>query len=48
MHRMAQVLIERETIDASEVAEILQDVPKWQHARNGTVRIEMPAEDTTS
>ncbi len=44
MDRMAQTLIERETIDATEVAEILKDVPKWQHATNGSARIEKPTE----
>ena len=42
MDRMAEVLIDRETIDADEVAEILKDVPKWEHDSGGAMRIRMP------
>ncbi len=44
MDRMAQTLMERETIDAAEVAEILSDVPKWEHTESGAMRIQIPHE----
>ena len=31
-----------ETLDASAVAEILHDVPKWEHAEDGTIRLRAP------
>jgi cell division protease FtsH len=42
LDRMAEVLIEKETIDAEEVAEIFKNVPKWQHAAREGVRIQVP------
>jgi cell division protease FtsH len=42
LERIAQVLIERETVDGKEIKEIFSDVPKWQHAPNGTLRIQAP------
>jgi cell division protease FtsH len=42
LHRIADELMEKETIDASAVAEIFFDVPKWEHASNGAMRIQMP------
>ncbi|NOY54631.1 MAG: ATP-dependent metallopeptidase FtsH/Yme1/Tma family protein [Actinobacteria bacterium] len=42
LDRMAAVLIEKETIDAGEVAEIFKDVPKWQHAHSDGIRIRVP------
>ncbi len=42
LHRIAAELIEKETIDADEVAEIFFDVPKWQHTADGAMRIQMP------
>jgi len=42
LDRMAAVLIEKETIDAGEVAEIFKDVPKWQHAHSDGIRIRAP------
>ena len=42
LDRMAEVLMEKETIDAEEVAEIFKDVPKWQHAEGDGVRIQIP------
>ena len=42
LDRMANVLMERETIDAAEVAEVFADVPKWEHAESGAMRIQVP------
>ena len=42
LERIATVLIERETLDGAEIREIFSDVPKWQHAPNGTLRIQAP------
>ena len=41
LHRIAAALIERESLDADEVKEILSDVPKWEHAE-GTMRLRAP------
>jgi len=43
LHRIAEVLIDRETVDATEVAKIFEDVPKWEHTGNGPLRIQNPA-----
>jgi cell division protease FtsH len=42
LHRLADALIERETLDAGEVREILHDVPKWEHSADGSMRIQAP------
>jgi hypothetical protein len=42
LHRIAAVLVDRETIDADEVSEILHDVPKWEHTESGALRIKAP------
>ncbi|MDX1689585.1 MAG: ATP-dependent zinc metalloprotease FtsH [Acidimicrobiia bacterium] len=42
LDRIADALIERETLDADEVAEILHDVPKWEHTAEGSMRIQAP------
>jgi cell division protease FtsH len=42
LDRLAATLIEKETLDAAEVIEVLHDVPKWQHASNGSMRIQAP------
>jgi cell division protease FtsH len=42
MERMVKVLLEKETVDANEVGEIFADVPKWEHAPNGAIRIQHP------
>ena len=42
LDRIAAVLVEKETIDASEVVEILHDVPKWEHTETGAIRIKAP------
>jgi cell division protease FtsH len=42
MERMVEALLERETVDKDEVAEIFADVPKWEHAFDGSLRIKYP------
>ena len=42
LDRLAAALIERETLDADEVREVLHDVPKWEHAPDGSMRIQAP------
>jgi cell division protease FtsH len=42
LHRVAEALIDRETLRAEDLAEILQDVPKWEHADDGTIRLKAP------
>jgi cell division protease FtsH len=42
LDRIAEALMERETLDAKEVREILHDVPKWEHAEVGALRIRRP------
>jgi cell division protease FtsH len=42
LDRMANVLLEKESLDAKEIAEIFADVPKWEHAANGSMRIQVP------
>jgi cell division protease FtsH len=42
LDRLAAALIERETLDAGEVVEVLHDVPKWEHAADGSMRIQAP------
>jgi cell division protease FtsH len=42
LDRLADALMERETLSGSEVAEVLHDVPKWEHAANGSMRIQAP------
>jgi cell division protease FtsH len=42
LHRLADELIVRETLDRDEVAEIFHDVPKWEHAAGGDLRIRRP------
>ncbi|HSR44836.1 MAG TPA: ATP-dependent zinc metalloprotease FtsH [Acidimicrobiia bacterium] len=43
LHRIAAELIDKETIDAEEVAALFHDVPKWEHTTDGAMRIQMPA-----
>jgi cell division protease FtsH len=47
LNRIADALIERETLDAAEVTEIFHDVPKWQHAADGSMRIQAPNASAT-
>ena len=42
MERMVEALLETETVDRDQVAEIFADVPKWEHARDGSLRIKYP------
>ncbi|MBS1195714.1 MAG: peptidase, partial [Actinobacteria bacterium] len=42
LDRICTALMERETLDAGEIKEVLSDVPKWQHASNGSMRIQVP------
>lgn len=42
MERMVEALLEKETVDRDEVAEIFADVPKWEHAFDGSLRIKYP------
>ena len=42
MERMVESLLEKETVDRDEVAEIFADVPKWEHASDGSLRIKYP------
>ncbi len=42
LERIADALIDKETLDASEVAELFYDVPKWEHDDDGSVRIRSP------
>jgi len=43
LHRVAKALMERETLGADEIIEIFHDVPKWEHAEDGTIRLKAPA-----
>ena len=42
LDRLADALLERETLYESDIVEILSDVPKWQHATDGSMRIHPP------
>jgi cell division protease FtsH len=42
LDRIAEVLLEKETVDAEEVAKIFSDVPKWEHTEAGALRIRLP------
>jgi cell division protease FtsH len=42
MERMVEQLLEKETVDRDEVAELFADVPKWEHAAGGSLRIQPP------
>jgi len=42
LERMVEVLLEKETVDREEVGEIFSDVPKWEHAFGGSLRIKYP------
>ena len=42
LDRIAEALKERETLTGEDVREVLFDVPKWQHASDGTMRIQAP------
>jgi cell division protease FtsH len=42
LDRVAEVLIERETLNAAALAEVFHDVPKWEHTESGALRIKAP------
>ena len=42
LHRLGEALMDRETLNAEEVASVLHDVPKWEHAEDGTIRLKAP------
>ncbi len=48
LDRLAEALLERETIDRHELAELLFDVPKWEHVNSGSLRIQLPGESAQS
>jgi hypothetical protein len=39
---MVELLMEKETVDREEVAELFSDVPKWEHTAEGALRIKYP------
>ena len=47
LDRIAKELMERETLDAGAVAEVLHDVPKWEHTETGALRIKGPDSAST-
>ncbi|GMR02957.1 MAG: hypothetical protein BMS9Abin20_1313 [Acidimicrobiia bacterium] len=42
LHRIADALLDKESVGAKEVAEIFHDVPKWEHAEDGRIRLKPP------
>jgi cell division protease FtsH len=42
MERMVAALLENETVDRDQVAELFGDVPKWEHTSEGALRIKYP------
>jgi cell division protease FtsH len=42
LHRIAKALMDRETLRAEEIVEIFHDVPKWEHAEDGSIRLKAP------
>ncbi len=46
LKRIAEVLVEKETIDQKEVEQIFFDVPKWEHDLEGSGRIRAPRRPT--
>ncbi len=42
MERMVEALLESETVGQDEVAELFNDVPKWVHSSEGSMRIKYP------
>jgi cell division protease FtsH len=42
LDRLVDVLLDKETVDADELAEIFNDVPKWEHTEVGALRIRLP------
>ena len=44
MERMVDRLLDKETVDRDEMAEIFHDVPKWEHSSSGSLRIQPPTQ----
>jgi cell division protease FtsH len=42
LDRVAQVLMDKETLDAGALGEVFHDVPKWEHTESGSLRIKAP------
>lgn len=42
LHRIAEALLEKESLDAQEVRDVLSDVPKWEHTSDGGIRLRPP------
>ncbi|MGB9359459.1 MAG: ATP-dependent zinc metalloprotease FtsH [Acidimicrobiia bacterium] len=42
LDRIAEQLLEHETLDADKVIAVLHDVPKWEHSESGALRIRGP------
>jgi cell division protease FtsH len=42
LDRIAEVLLDKETVDAEEIGEVFSDVPKWEHTEVGALRIRLP------
>jgi cell division protease FtsH len=42
MERMVDILLEQETVNRDQIAEIFHDVPKWEHTSSGSLRIQLP------
>ena len=42
MERMVEALLDTETVNRDEVAELFKDVPKWEHDAMGSLRIKYP------
>ncbi len=42
MERMVEALMVDETLDKDRIEEIFHDVPKWEHATDGSLRIKYP------
>jgi cell division protease FtsH len=42
MERMVEELLEKETVDRDRVDDVFSDVPKWEHAKDGSLRIKYP------
>ncbi len=42
LHRVAAMLLDKETLGPDELAEAFHDVPKWEHTDSGALRIRAP------
>jgi cell division protease FtsH len=48
LHRIAEKLIEVETVGVNEIGELFFDVAKWEHTPDGSLRIQAPAPQETA